>query len=162
MPRHGRAPSAWVGSDDAERDARFHGTDRRVERLIEGSAEAPAEARSAVSEMDASLGWRSADARLVVSELTTNAWKHGHDRDSRPIRLTVEHRDGGLRMEVEDQGPGFYALDRPDGGGPDQAGWGLRIVRGLSDAWGVRRSPGGTCVWALIRPREAAENLTGD
>ncbi len=129
----------------------------RVERVIEGSAEASAEARSTVSEMDASLGWRSADARIVVTELTTNAWKHGHGRDSRPIRLTLEHRDGGLRMEIHDQGPGFDALDRGCGRGPDQAGWGLTIVRGMADAWGVRRSPGGTCVWALIRPREGPE-----
>ena len=157
MPTHEQAPSAWIGSDAGSRDARFHPADMRVERVIEGGPEASAEARSTVSEMDAGLGWRSEDARIVVTELTTNAWKHGHARDSRPIRLTVEYRDGGLRMEIHDQGPGFDALDRPRGRGPDQAGWGLRIVRGLADAWGVRRSPSGTCVWALIRPREAPE-----
>ena len=152
-----QAPSAWVESDDRSKPARPHATETRVERVIEGSAEASAEARATVSEVDATLGWRSADAQIVVSELTTNAWKHGHARDSRPIRLTVEHRDGGLRMEIHDQGPGFDVLERTRGGDPDHAGWGLRIVRGLADAWGVRRSPGGTCVWALIRPRETPE-----
>ena len=123
----------------------------RVDRLIDGGAHAPREARSLVAEMDSMLGGRSADARLIVTELITNAWRHGHARDGRPIRLAVEHREGGLRMEIHDQGPGFDAPDdrRPP---PERAGWGLRIVRGLADAWGIRRSPDGTCVWALIRP----------
>jgi len=126
----------------------------RVERLIEGSVHAPRTARGTVAEVDAALGWRSADARLVASELTMNAWQHGHARDSRPIRLALEHRDGGLRMEIHDLGPGFDPPEEPDLRPPEQPGWGLRIVRSLADAWGISRSGGGTCVWALIRPSD--------
>jgi anti-sigma regulatory factor (Ser/Thr protein kinase) len=129
----------------------------RVERLIDGGAQAPREARSVVAEMDSLLGWRREDARIIVSELTTNAWRHGHARDTRPIRLTVEHRDGGLRMEIHDQGAGFDAPRGPDRRPPERPGWGLRIVRGLADAWGIRRSPRGTCVWALIRRPDGSE-----
>ncbi len=129
----------------------------RVERLIEGSAHAPRTARFTVAEIDAGLGWRTADAQLVASELTMNAWQHAHACDSRPIRLALEQRDGGLRLEIHDQGPGFERPDEPDFRPPDQPGWGLRIVRSLADAWGISRSGQGTCVWALIRPREEPE-----
>lgn len=120
----------------------------RVERLIEGSAQAPRTTRFTVAEMDSVLGWRSA-MRLVASELTMNAWEHAHAPDARPIPLALEHRDGGLRMEVHDQGPGFDAPVEPDPRPPDEPGWGLRIVRSLADAWGVSSSRDGTCVWVL-------------
>jgi anti-sigma regulatory factor (Ser/Thr protein kinase) len=129
----------------------------RVDRLIDGGAQAPRQARSLVAEMDSFLGWRSADARLIASELTTNAWRHGHAHDERPIRMTVEHRDGGLRLEIYDQGAGFDASTGRERRPPDRPGWGLQIVRGLADAWGIRRSAQGTCVWALVRPRDDPE-----
>jgi anti-sigma regulatory factor (Ser/Thr protein kinase) len=88
-----------------------------------------------------------------------NAWEHGHARDSRPIRLALEHRDGGLRMEIHDQGPGFDP-DDPYPTPVEEPGWGLTIVRGLADAWGIHRSRDGTCVWALIRPRDDPEPET--
>ena len=35
---------------------------------------------------------------------------------------------------------------------PHEPGWGLTIIRALSDDWGVERN-GGTCVWATVLPR---------
>lgn len=146
-----------MGWRSSENQASIGVVEMRVERLIEGSAHAPRKARCTVAEAEAGLGWRTADAQLVASELTMNAWQHAHARDSRPIRLALEQRDGGLRLEIHDQGPGFEPPDEPDLRPPEQPGWGLRIVRGLADAWGISRSRHGTCVWALIRPSDEPE-----
>jgi anti-sigma regulatory factor (Ser/Thr protein kinase) len=70
------------------------------------------------------------DARHVVTELVSNAVKYGRP----PIELGVRREGAALRIEVADAG-----VKRPheaDAPGPD-GGWGLRIVGGLSDRWGV-------------------------
>src|SRR4051812_27532845 len=61
------------------------------------------------------------DAALALSELVTNAYRHGRGR----IRLRLEAVGGGLRAEVMDEGPGFAAVV-PQGW--DGGGVGLRLV----------------------------------
>lgn len=81
------------------------------------------------------------DIELVVSELVTNAVRHG---PSGLIMLRlVTDADGTVSGEVVDQGDGVVAIrDR----NPDTAGGlGLPIVDTLTSAWGVR--PGSTHVW---------------
>jgi two-component sensor histidine kinase len=70
---------------------------------------------------------RLKSARLMVSELVTNAFKHGRGQ----IRLTVRSEDGGLSAEVDDEGA-IEGTERRDRGG-----WGLQFVERLSDEWGV-------------------------
>jgi anti-sigma regulatory factor (Ser/Thr protein kinase) len=97
------------------------------------------------------LGRGSVDAQLVVTELVSNAWRHGHRRDERTIRVTISIDPAQIGIEVHDQGDGFdrpanhHNLSARDEGG----GWGLLIVDQLADDWGVRRN-GDTCVWALV------------
>jgi two-component sensor histidine kinase len=76
-------------------------------------------------------------ARLMVSELVTNAFKHGRGQ----IRLTVRSEDGGLSAEVDDEG----ALDGTERRDRDRGGWGLQFVARLSDEWGV--DPAHARVW---------------
>jgi anti-sigma regulatory factor (Ser/Thr protein kinase) len=70
------------------------------------------------------------DARHVVTELVSNAVRYGRP----PIELSVRRGGDALRIEVADAGVKRpHANEEP---GPD-GGWGLQIVGGLSDRWGV-------------------------
>jgi anti-sigma regulatory factor (Ser/Thr protein kinase) len=82
-------------------------------------------------------------ALLLVSELATNAIKHG----APPVRLSLRLDAGRLRVEVTDSSPALPRLTQP---GPDQAGGrGLQIVQQLAARWGsqVSRSRLGKTVW---------------
>jgi anti-sigma regulatory factor (Ser/Thr protein kinase) len=124
---------------------------KRIARSLQGGADVAGDARQLVRELDAQLGRVMVDAQLVVSELVTNAWRHGHGRDDRAIQVTISVQPAQIGIEVRDQGDGF---DRPtdhrnlrrreDGGG-----WGLLVVDGLADDWGVSHD-GDTRVWARI------------
>jgi two-component sensor histidine kinase len=87
-------------------------------------------------------------ALLLVSELATNAIRHG----TPPIRLSLrldrdrQHRDR-LRVEVTDCSPSLPEVGHPM---PDQtSGRGLQIVQMLAARWGANPSPRrlGKTVW---------------
>ena len=74
---------------------------------------------------------RLKSANLMVSELVTNAFKHGTGR----ISLTVHSSADGLRAEVSDEGTGgTIVIADPR---PARGGWGLYFVDRLADSWGV-------------------------
>ena len=75
--------------------------------------ESVAEARHAAAEVLTGLSYKTRDGvRLIVSELVTNALKHGPKADVR-LRLS---RDGNLiRGEVEDEGNGTIEIRREAG-----------------------------------------------
>ena len=75
-----------------------------------------------------------ATARLLVSELVTNAVTHGRGR----ITLTAQLFELCLLVEVLDEGGGFDLRER-DFQAPEVGGWGLKIVDAQSSRWGVRR-----------------------
>ena len=79
---------------------------------------------------------RLADARLLVSEVVTNAVEHVPEDGEIEVQVTYE--DSRLRVVVADPGPGFKVRERdPD----NHRGWGLQFVQRLADSWGV--SPDG-------------------
>jgi GAF domain-containing protein/anti-sigma regulatory factor (Ser/Thr protein kinase) len=80
---------------------------------------------------------------LIVSELVTNAVRHG----SGPIRLRLI-RHSSLVCEVSDSEDNAPRLRRSRG--LSERGWGLRLVAGLSDRWGSRVTPDGKIVWAEL------------
>ncbi len=88
---------------------------------------------------------RLEDAQLLVSELVTNAIRHAGLGAADSITLVVAMDEHRLRVEVCDPGRGFeFAEPEPD---PSRAsGWGLYLVRELSDRWGVERGAA-TLVW---------------
>ena len=118
------------------------------DRLPHG-AQAPAVAREAV---DANLRGRLSDQqllelRLLVSELVTNAVRHGAEREH-GVELTVRVRGGVARVEVTDGGHGFEPPTeepRPE----EPGGWGLVVVDRLASRWGIDGGPG-TRVWAEL------------
>jgi anti-sigma regulatory factor (Ser/Thr protein kinase) len=112
----------------------------RYEVALARDPDSAAEARSALGEVSDHLPPRRLeDARLLVSELVTNAIRHAGLGADDVIRLVVVTGDHGLRIEVCDPGSGFEPREpEPD---PDQpSGWGLYLVRELSDRWGVERN----------------------
>lgn len=89
------------------------------------------------------------DAVLLVSELVTNAMRHGSG--TRTLRLGGNA--GRVRIEVADSSPTMPAVRAPGSDG----GWGLRLVDRLSAAWGVIPSAGGKLVWCELRPQPVNE-----
>jgi anti-sigma regulatory factor (Ser/Thr protein kinase) len=73
---------------------------------------------------------RLKSANVIVSELVSNAYRHGQGR----IELTVESGPDGVRAEVHDEGLGRIATPEPR---PERGGWGLTFVDRLADAWGI-------------------------
>jgi anti-sigma regulatory factor (Ser/Thr protein kinase) len=113
---------------------------------------APAIARAIVRERFASeLSPRELDdVALIVSELVSNAVRHG--AGAIELRMTVD--DGVLRGEVVDEGPGFEGELREQGA-DEIGGRGLPLVARLSRAWGV--FDGSSHVWfELDRPARSA------
>ena len=81
-------------------------------------------------------------ALLLVSELATNAIRHG----APPVRLSLRLDKNRLRVEVTDSSPALPELGHP---GPDGIGGrGLQIVQQLAARWGAA-SPRrlGKAVW---------------
>lgn len=84
---------------------------------------------------------RLEEARLLVSEIVTNAVEHVHEDGEIEISLRVE--GNRLRVEVVDPGGGFELRDRDP---RNHRGWGLQFVQSLSDDWGMA-ADGRNRVW---------------
>ncbi|NUS12873.1 MAG: SpoIIE family protein phosphatase [Streptomyces sp.] len=78
---------------------------------------------------------------LVISELVTNAIRHG----SRPVRLRLIKDDSSLFCEVSDGSSTAPHLRRARV--LDEGGRGLMLVARLTDRWGTRQTPGGKIIW---------------
>lgn len=112
--------------------------------LLPEGPDAARAARRLVEEELAGLldGRRLEDARLLASELVTNAIRHG---GGGPIHMSVGLRKEVARVEVRDTGHGFDAPNGPPA--PDSpSGRGLMLVDMLSDGWGISAEDG-TLVW---------------
>jgi serine/threonine-protein kinase RsbW len=82
--------------------------------------------------------------RLVISEIVTNALRHGSD--SERIDLAVTPKPEFLCVQVTDDGPGL--VPRPRALEPDEeGGYGLFFVEQLTRRWGVTREDHRTRVW---------------
>jgi anti-sigma regulatory factor (Ser/Thr protein kinase) len=120
-----------------------------VRHRLQQSPLAPALAREA---LDAILSDRVdtealGELRLMVSELVTNAVRHGRARHGL-LELGVALNGRTVRVEVSDGGGGFTPPGRVPGLG-EAGGWGLILVDRLADRWGVDADPE-TRVWAEL------------
>jgi anti-sigma regulatory factor (Ser/Thr protein kinase) len=80
-------------------------------------------------------------ARVMVSELVTNAVRHAHGRHI-GLRLV---RSSTLTCEVEDEDHTLPTLLEADCG--DEYGRGLRVVSSLAREWGTSGTGTGKTVW---------------
>ncbi len=103
------------------------------------------------------------DAVLILSELLSNAYRHG-----RPLSRENGGRDregaGGIRAAWRVDERGRLTVEVTDGGGPTRpfpatpsvtarGGRGLNIINALSQDWGVRDAVGEVTVWAALSAR---------
>ncbi|MET7622675.1 ATP-binding protein [Streptomyces sp. NPDC005408] len=93
----------------------------------------------------------SETVQLLVSELVTNAVRHG----AGPILLSVTVRSTSLRCEVTDAHPAFPCLKAA--GADDESGRGMRLLHELSHRCGVRPAHRGKTVWFEVRAPGPAE-----
>lgn len=116
--------------------------------VLEPAEEAPRLARVFVAERFAAWGTKDDYvARVVVSELVTNAYRHGEGMIV--VRLFLDARDGLPILEVWDAGEGRPVVKPPNRAA--LTGRGLRIVAEMVGAWGVRPlDEGGKAVWTKL------------
>jgi len=97
------------------------------------------------------------DAAVVVSELVTNALRHGlqctlNSAEALPIQLVLFRHDRRLMAVVTD--PGDEVPARADSGHFAETGRGLQVVEAISHTWGwARLATGGKAVWAAFETR---------
>jgi anti-sigma regulatory factor (Ser/Thr protein kinase) len=94
-------------------------------------------------------------ATLVISEIVTNAVRHGHP----PVHLDLAWLTGdrpALRVDVHDHG---HVTRRPEPTGPEdtaECGRGLFIVESMTDRWSLAPHPvHGTHAWFEIEASAA-------
>jgi anti-sigma regulatory factor (Ser/Thr protein kinase) len=120
--------------------------ERRSTVTLVAEPAAARQARTWIEALAASLlsPARGNDLRLVVTEIVTNAIRHGDPGGS--LLLTATPKDGYLCVQVTDDGPGL--APRPRAMVPDEdGGFGLFLVERLTRRWGVTRERGRTRVW---------------
>lgn len=120
---------------------------RRYRPVLRAPAMARRRAREFLAEADADRRCQQV-AELLVSELMTNAVVHA--RTAAQLSLSVT--DGIARIEVSDDDPGQPVLREPD---LAPGGFGLRLVEGLAESWGIIPGENGKVVWFTV-PLSAA------
>ena len=121
----------------------------RSTRTLPALPGAVSEARRWTASVAAGLldGEQAANLRLVISELVTNALRHGAEGQN--IDLAVTPKPDFLCVQVTDDGPGLAprprALETDDNGG-----FGLYFVEQLTRRWGVTRENRRTRVWVEL------------
>jgi anti-sigma regulatory factor (Ser/Thr protein kinase) len=103
------------------------------------------------------------DLRLLVSEVVTNAIRHGGpdgDGSRACVRVRIGLEGQRLRVEIIDRGPGFEPAPRGPMSQLD-SGWGVHFVDHLADRWGAGRVQDDWVVWFELRvPRRPDTSAT--
>jgi anti-sigma regulatory factor (Ser/Thr protein kinase) len=130
-------PVAVIGKpEDRERQA----------VVLVAAPAAVSEARAWLTGLAADVveGARLPDLELAISEIVTNAVRHGGPGGE--IVLAATPKSYFLCVQVTDQGPGF--APRPGAMASDEhGGYGLFLVERLTRRWGVTRENLRTRVW---------------
>lgn len=133
--------AVWTGSgDDPEQDsAHLH---------LAGHLSEVARARRLTVRLAERAGVDTDDAALLVTELASNALRHGGPGVDLWLRPAD---DGGLRVELVDgHATALPVVQHP--GVEAEGGRGLLIVSSLARSWGTDRLSAGKCVWFELGP----------
>ena len=111
---------------------------------IGGGPQAAGKARQAISRLQEELDGPVLDTvRLLVTELITNSVRHAGAAAVELVLLVSLDR---VRVEIGNPGAGFKPLVRKRSH-DSEGGWGLFLVKRLSDTWGVDHQAGHQRVW---------------
>jgi hypothetical protein len=102
---------------------------------LAGGRDAAGRARAAVGALNGNLSAFRDTVQLLVTELVTNSFRHAGADSASLIEVRVLASPGTIRVEVQDEGPGFDAVPRSHRG--EHGGFGLLLVNELADRWGV-------------------------
>lgn len=134
----------------------------RVEELtISSHPQRFREARRWLRQVVDRAGWSADECHemaVVLSEACCNAHRHAYrGRSDRPIELQVEVGSGSLRLSVTDHGPAWTPSDpsAPRSFGPRESGYGMLLMRCMTDELSVDAAEGGTRVVMTKRRRSA-------
>jgi anti-sigma regulatory factor (Ser/Thr protein kinase) len=125
----------------------------RVAILVRGGPGAAADARE---QLAMQVEWlppsTRATADLLLTELVTNAVRHGGADQGERIEVTLESSANALKVAVTDPGPGFEWHPRPPDRPAAEGGYGLVLVDRFARLWAVERGPASTTVWFELGP----------
>ena len=117
-----------------------------VHFTLPGGPAAARDARRALTEADGLPSGRVLeDVLLLLSELVTNAVRHGGVGRQDRVKVEAESGAGSVHVRVSDPGPGVRR--GADGSHTESGGWGLLLVSKLASHWGVERRGAETTVW---------------
>jgi serine/threonine-protein kinase RsbW len=91
------------------------------------------------------------EARIIVTEAIINAFEHAGPESS-AVRVEFTMTTDELTVFVRDSGHGFdpaTIAERPpvtETGAPMKRGWGLKLMRSLSDGFDIRSGKRGTTI----------------
>ena len=134
---------------------RLRGT--RIKFEVPGGHGAPGGARR---QLAAKLGDQLAPATLyevslLLSELVTNAVRHGGAGADDRIGIDIQLRSDSIRVSVTDPGEGFERPETPRAHPGRHGGQGLPLLQELASEWDVERGKG-TRVWFEMAVERAA------
>ena len=87
---------------------------------------------------------------LLLTELVTNAVRHGGASAGRSVGVTVFRSADLVRVAVTDPGAGFDWRGRESEDPMAPGGYGLFLVEQTATRWGIERGSDSTTVWFEI------------
>jgi anti-sigma regulatory factor (Ser/Thr protein kinase) len=133
------APEAEAHSESSRAFQPHHDAPRAARRFLEATLQDCGHSRTLID-----------DARLVISELVTNAVMHARS----PLSISIRSEQSRVRLAVHDNNPP-KPIPRPTTPAAIPT-HGLQIVATLASSWGVEPTRCGKTVWAELGPQPAA------
>jgi signal transduction histidine kinase len=151
LPSYPSMAAAVAGAAAIRATAAVRGEPARLQVGLSPVDSAAATARRLVDRAVAQWGLPALrdTARLVVTELVSNAVRHGTVAASAAVEVTLARRADAVYVSVRDRS---RRLPRPGGPVPAtvEGGRGLLVVGIMSRAWGTTPTADGKVVWASL------------
>jgi hypothetical protein len=151
LPSFPSVPAALRGATAIRAGASGPETEKRLWLGLSPVDSAAASARRLVDRACAQWGLPALrdTARLIVTELVSNAVRHGTVTATAAVEVTLARRAGAVYVSVRDRS---RRLPRPGGPVPPtvEGGRGLLVVGLMSRAWGATPTSDGKVVWASL------------
>ena len=119
-----------------------------IELKLRGGPQAACQAREELVARNGMVpGPVRAELLLLLTELVTNAVRHGGANGGLPLEVVVARSPRGLRVGVTDPGAGFDWREPESTPSAEESGYGLLLVDRMAHRWGIERSDDSTTVW---------------